>query len=451
MLTTSSSSETQRANPPARAAWRCAGRDSEASLGIYTKSASLPCLYDFRAAKLERFGLQSVVRDLLPVSRTAGCLRFRRATKEGGTANVEVWRHAEFQTAHYQGLQVCGSVWQCPVCSAKISERRRIELAAAIAMHKAKGGEVLLLTLTNKHDRRDDLKALLDGQARALKRFMRGTKAAKAWFDRLGSIGTIRAMEVTHGDANGWHPHYHVLVFVQAKLDLAEVVQQGAKLWQDCCRLAGLAIPSIERGLTLQGGDYAAKYVGKWGLEQEMTKGHQKKARAGGATPFDLLRRVLADRKDLRSGSLFREFAQVFKGRRQLVWSKGLKAMFAIEEQTDEALSEGQTEGAELWARLSIIEWRQILRFEKQGAFKIRGQILDMASQNDRFTFELLRDALKVKVSRWPIPSRGSFVKVAPVSHASFMNTPLSALVPRRDALGLGCGVAVPPAIHTDQ
>jgi hypothetical protein len=78
-------------------------------------------------------------------------------------------------------------------------------------MHKAKGGEVLLLTLTNKHDRRDDLGALLDGQARALKRFMRGTKAAKAWFDRLGSIGTIRAMEVTHGDANGWHPHYHVL------------------------------------------------------------------------------------------------------------------------------------------------------------------------------------------------------------------------------------------------
>ena len=372
------------------------------SLGIYAKSPSLlPTEYDPAQARLERFSLQSVVRHVLPQGRTAKCLRVRRKGVGGQEAAISIWRSVEFQSAHYKGLQTCGSVWSCPVCSAKISERRRIELGAAIAMHKAQGGEVLLLTLTNRHDRRDDLGELINGQAEALRRFMRGTKAAKGWFDELESIGTIRAMEVTHGDANGWHPHYHILVFVKKQADLTYMARTGAAIWANCCRLAGLKEPSIERGLTLQGGDYAARYVGKWGLEQEMTKGHQKKARPGGATPFDLLRRLLVNKRDDRSGALFAEFARVFKGRRQLVWSKGLKALFAIEETSDELLAEGAVEGSELFARISLIQWRQILRFEAQGAHKIRGQLLEMAGRNDRFGFDALIEACEVRPVRW--------------------------------------------------
>lgn len=377
-----------------------------APLGIYAKSPALLGASDYSPAlaRLERFSLQSAARYCLPKSRTAKCLRLRRRTVEGEYAGVSVWRHAEFQSAHYKGLQTCGSVWACPVCSAKISERRRIELAAAITIHKAAGGEVLLMTLTNRHDRRDDLGELIHGQAEALRRFMRGgLKASSRWFDSMGCIGTVRAMEVTHGDANGWHPHYHVLLFVRAGLDLANFASEGSKHWAKCCVNAGLKEPSIDRGLTLQGGDYAARYVGKWGLEQEMTKGHQKKARPGGATPFDLLRRVLADPKDKRAAALFIEFVQCFKGRRQLVWSKGLKARFAIEESTDEQLADGVVEGSELFARISLIQWRQILRFEKQGALMVRGQILELAGRNDRFGFDLLISSLVVRPERFPL------------------------------------------------
>ena len=399
-----------RPGPPLPAQAHCpagaspVGEGVSGPLGIYAKSPSLlGAEYDPALARLERFSLQSVVRAVLPGSRTAKCLRVRRRTAEGDEASISVWRSVEFQSAHYKGLQTCASVWACPVCSAKISERRRIELAAAIAMHKAAGGDVLLLTLTNRHDRRDDLGELIQGQAEALRRFMRGTKAAKGWFDDLGSIGTIRAMEVTHGDANGWHPHYHLLVFVKSKVDLTYMARAGAAIWAKCCTLAGLKEPSIERGLTLQGGDYAARYVGKWGLEQEMTKGHQKKARPGGATPFDLLRRVLASRNDARSSALFSEFARVFKGRRQLVWSKGLKARFAIEEAGDEQLADGVVEGSELFARINLVQWRQILRAEKAGAHKIRGQILEIAGRNDRVGFELLMNGLAVRPGRFPL------------------------------------------------
>ena len=41
--------------------------------------------------------------------------------------------------AFYQGLMSCGGIWTCPVCAAKISERRRQELKQAIEAAQALG------------------------------------------------------------------------------------------------------------------------------------------------------------------------------------------------------------------------------------------------------------------------------------------------------------------------
>ena len=114
-------------------------------------------------ARFERFALQSAVRKLLPKSRTAKCLRLRQRGQE-----IQVLQSNEYKTCSYKGLQTCGSVWACPVCAAKISERRRVELKTAIALHQAKGGQVLLATYTNPHHLGDDLGEVLAGQARAL-------------------------------------------------------------------------------------------------------------------------------------------------------------------------------------------------------------------------------------------------------------------------------------------
>jgi hypothetical protein len=376
---------------------------------------------------MERFALQSVVRDILPNSITAHCLRYRRGSRTGEIGAVSVWRVAESRTAHYKGLQTCASVWACPVCSSKISEKRRAELQLAITSHKAAGGEVYLLTLTNRHARRDNLGELLSGQAKALGYFMRGSKSSKKWFDSLGSIGTVRAWEVTHQDANGWHPHFHILVFGKAGLELGQLQHDGFTLWANCCRLAKLEQPSEAHGLSLQDGEYAAKYVGKWGLDYEMTKGHQKKAKTGGATPFDLLRRVLADSRDAKSRALFAEFALTFKGRRQLVWSKGLKARFAVDETSDEELAEGATAGSEFFAQIGVIAWRAVVACDMGAGGSIRGQLLEHAGAGDRLRFDLLLEGVKARyLARFrpgAISSRGSFVKVQP--HRTFMNTPL--------------------------
>ena len=191
----------------------------------------------------------------------------------------------------------------------------------------------------------------------------------------MESIGQIRALEVTHGrlspQNNGWHPHYHVLLFVGAAVDLArsDVFRWSDwestlfARWSNACTLAGLGAPSRAHGLKLDDGSHAAKYVSKWGLEDEMTKGHTKKA-THGETPFDFLRAYLADKTDKRAAALFVEFAQTFEGKRQLNWSKGLKKRYAVTDKSDEAISAEHDQLARLLGSITLEQWRDVLAVE---------------------------------------------------------------------------------------
>ena len=324
--------------------------------------------------RVERFALQSVARDILPDSRTAKCLRIRAHDKD-----VQVWKSKNHKTASYGGLQTCGSVWVCPVCGAKVVERRRGEIQQAMAMHRACGGEVHLLTLTVPHTRFDALEGLLERQGKALQGFLRDRKV-KEVFKEMGYIGQIRGYETTHGRKgtnNGWHPHFHFLQFVMVKGDAAQLMDWKTRLylrWDAYCQKAGLGSPSFQHGIDLRDGSFANNYVAKWGLEDEMTKGHIKKGKAGGETPFDLLRAVLADKEDKQAAALFAEFAKAFKGKRQLSWSNGLKAKFNLVEKNDEELAAELEDNAELLGLISPDEWRDVLKV------KARATVLELAA-----------------------------------------------------------------------
>lgn len=317
------------------------------------------------ASRVQRFALQSAVRAIIPKSRTAKCLRIRT-----GRTDVQVWKSKQHQTTSFGGLQTCGSVWTCPVCAAKIAERRRVELLEAMDMHKAQGGAVSLLTLTTPHQRGDDLAALLEQQGKALQGFLRD-RQVKGVFTEMGYIGQVRALEVTHGRKseknNGWHPHFHILQFHQVAGREADRKDWTARLylrWVAYCQKAGLGVPSFKHGIKLDDGTKASQYVTKWGLEDEMTKGHTKKAKTGGETPFDLLRSFLADGSDGQAAALFREFSECFRGKRQLSWSNGLKARFYVDDKTDEQLSEELEDNAVLLGQISIDQWRDVLRVD---------------------------------------------------------------------------------------
>ena len=294
-------------------------------LGIYTKTDATPA-----ALRLKRFALQNQAAKLLPKERVKNCLRYRIAL----STKVDIMYNPERQKAHYSNLQRCASVWNCPVCAAQISEVRKVEVKTAIDGYRESGGSVSLLTLTVPHYTSSHLKTLLDRLRIATRRFFNGTRTSKAFWTASSKEHHIKALEVTHG-LNGWHPHYHVLLFSRTPMtddDQALMLE----LWQDACRIAGLPRPN-HHGVDLRNGEYADQYVSKWGLEHELTKAHLKKGSTS-YTPWDLLTYSMIDFKTtppLDFGKLFQEFALSFKGSRQLVWSRGLKALFGIGEKTD--------------------------------------------------------------------------------------------------------------------
>jgi len=324
-----------------------------------------------QTARAERFALLSVARSILGKEhRTSKCMH-SRAPKQ----DVKIWKDKEHGKAFFSGIRTCGAVWPCPVCAAKISERRRVELVDALTQAKAIGLHVKLLTLTIPHGLGDDLNVILAGLLKAWRKTVDGRIGANLR-DLLGLRGYIRAFEVTYGQ-NGFHPHFHVLLFLDREWSNSSVKNAFCPVWQNACRLAGLPIPSDLHGCHVDDGSYAAKYASKWGLESEMTKGHSKKGKNGGMSPFDFLRAVFAqDEESPRFAGLYLVFEKAFKGKRQLYWSNGLRKLLELApEATDEELAATQEESATVLACLSLDQWRAIAHAKAQS------HVLDVAEE----------------------------------------------------------------------
>jgi hypothetical protein len=281
------------------------------------------------------------------------------------TQKVQVLKSVEHKKAHYKGLQVCASVWACPVCAAKITERRRAELVGAVATARAMGLAVYLLTLTVPHGLGDDLSSMLDKMMLAWRKTS-STRAGARIREIIGLKGTVRALEVTHG-VNGFHPHFHALLFLNPEFTPEFVQQAFTGLWINACVKSGLPAPLIKYGVRVDNGDYAARYASKWGIESEITKGHLKKGKENGITPWDMLRAQL-QLQCQRSRSLFIAYAEAFKGRRQLYWSNGLKSLLSVSDTSDDDIANADLDDSFVLAELTDEQWRAVLRTNSEAA-----------------------------------------------------------------------------------
>lgn len=320
------------------------------------------------------FFLQAAARDCLRHERVSFCTRLILPHK----SKVDVMKHVEeSQSVHFRNLAVCASVWHCPLCSQRISEYRREELSRAV---QASGYNVALLTYTLRHRKNTSLKVVLDKIQDAYRR----TKSGRAYQrikDKLGIVGSIKALEVTYGE-HGWHPHIHELLIMDARdaASIAAIDEEVRKLWLDRVKKVG-GYASKKHGFKVSDhqaniDEYVTKY-GRlperltdgegnqtWSLEHELTKAASKRAKSEhGFTPFALLE-MYASSGDEMARDLFQEYAMEFKGRQQLQWSRGLKKLLGVDEIADEIAAEAHehAEGYELLASIDLLTWREILR-----------------------------------------------------------------------------------------
>lgn len=329
--------------------------------------------------RLRKWGRHAVYREIIGTKAAGFCHRaMAPIIVPGGELMrrnfVDIYKSSQGNFG-YGGLITCGSVWICPVCASKIAEHRRIDLKQALdtVPEVFRHGKVYHLTLTAPHHMGESLQSLLDKMAHA-RRLMLNRKPWKRFELEAGLRGSIRALEVTHGHANGWHVHFHVLLICDvpsgSEIGLDEMKGEVFQQWRPACLTAKLEAPSGKHGVDLASGESASDYIAKWGVDHELTKGHIKKGVDGNLSPFDFLDKVIEG--DERYKVLFREFDKAFKGRKQLLWSRGLRDLLCIEpEKTDEDIADSQDPDSELFAQITAYKWRVILQKEK------RGQVLE--------------------------------------------------------------------------
>lgn len=362
---------------------------------VKSVGGSLALVHDPDQAKRDRYLLQNVAASFLrPFENPKGNVwRVTKCARTPISSDVVVLKAPDAEYSYYGNLFTCGSVWTCPVCASKITERRKDQLNSILDLHADAGGFMLMVTLTFRHSKFDNLSKMLgkgdqkSGFRRALQTF-RNSRSYKSLLRSIGYVGLIRALEVTYSSNNGWHPHTHELFLLDGSVDAKTVIDLFSsksifRAWLSACRKAGLGLPNERYGINVvfavNPSDYLQKfgYDQKWSVSSELTKQHLKSGRISSVTPFDFLR--LSDTDFIRYRTLFSEYASAFYGASQLFFSRGLLNIFGVSSISDEELALDDFDNSRIVIRISKADWSKILRLP----FDLRFDILRNADLGD--------------------------------------------------------------------
>lgn len=325
-------------------------------LGILTRLSSPEQVEAYQSYRQERYRLQEIASGVLGDRRLAGCCRSVISLQQ----QVDILRNAESGKCRYNGLMLCGSVWVCPVCAARITLQRKQELLTA----DLSGYHTGLLTFTISHGQHDTLTSLL-ADLSSMRNKLKSGKAWKQFRDNNAFTGAITTTEVTYG-GNGWHVHYHLLMIFSALPNFEQLETHFYDRWASLAGKHG-RYTSEAHGVDFRECE-KLDYLTKWSTHSELVYGDRKDARQDNISIWEMLRRI--GEGDRQHEKHFREYARCFKGKKQLVWGRGLKQLLSVGETdlADEAV-------IELLMSLSREDWQLILKHGK------RAKILELAEE----------------------------------------------------------------------
>lgn len=274
------------------------------------------------------------------------------------------------------GVRQCGNVHTCPVCSSRVGSVRAEEIRQGLTAALEAGYHVTAVVPTVRHARTDDLKTLLQ-QLKAGWRNVFSGRAGQNLRQRLGVVGSIRADEVTYGNATGWHPHMHIVLITRDPLDDDDGRALYERFAAGVARAGGeTTLGAWSGGLQKVSSGGLADYLCKletlkdpeaWTIAEEVALANRKRAgrRLGDRerwSPWQLLQEF-AETGDMLFGDLFRKYADAFAGTRRVQWSPGLKKELGVNEVTDEEAAQDEaTDGeAEIIGTMTAQEWREVV------------------------------------------------------------------------------------------
>jgi hypothetical protein len=257
-----------------------------------------------------------------------------------------------------------------------------------------------MLTLTLRHKAGRQLGELHENMNRAYRKLRQGRRWQLAEA-RYGIAGSIGAREHTVG-GNGWHPHLHVLLFVEHDLydKLADMEQWIAQRWASVLGKLGESA-DLEHGTDIRpadkkAGEYIAKITASWGAAGELAGASSKMARRGNRTPAQLLGDF--GRGDQAAGELYREYVAATYDTRWLFWSPGLRDLLGMgAEATDDEVAAEAEPGGVVLAVLTHEQWAWVR------ARQLRGQLIAEACAGDSGRLWLWLYCKGLELDKWQL------------------------------------------------
>lgn len=277
--------------------------------------------------KYESAELQNIVREILPDSRVAACLRHRL-----GDSSVVVSTTNRGST-RLGGLMVCDAGHICPICHARKMTKEQQIVSHLVHDHYQAAGVLVDAVLTVPHRLNEPLATVLDRLDSTWKS-LRSSPIWKGLTRELGIVGCVRRLEVTLGH-HGWHPHLHVSFL--CKLDLAQEIKGCSwrtalddafsivsTHWRQAGKKTGLAISEEAQAAVAIIGHVDAQKAISYNTKN---MGYCKKPNS--LTPTDLLRIVaqVTDGAIVHAAKrLYAEYATAVKGKHTLTFIGSAKA-----------------------------------------------------------------------------------------------------------------------------
>jgi hypothetical protein len=199
--------------------------------------------------------------------------------------------------------------------------------------------------MTMSHSRRESAEQVLEDLCTAWDAVSRSKRWAR-FKEQIGLVGYIRTLEVTHSMANGWHPHYHVVLLTDRPIgldpddpiELLDATEELTELWAVQVAKRGR---SVHRGIgvdlvPVREASGLGAYVSKIALES--TRGDLKRGRGGSRSPWELA--LDGAEGDRQAVELWREYVTAITHRRWISTSRGLWARFGLAVKTDQEIAE---------------------------------------------------------------------------------------------------------------
>lgn len=353
----------------------------------------------------EEFQALDVVRKISTRDGTKLCGLCTRPGEK--VVTLERSEHSDGNRARLAGAIWCGA-WTCPYCQGRHRFKRSIDVAQTLrgALAAKPGRRAWLVTFTLQHKKKDALADLLAAMDKGWTSVMRG-RAGQADRD-AGVVGTIRALELTVG-ANGWHPHYHVIVIADgwSTIKAEEVFNGWEERWLS--KVPGLEKLAVDFREIEGNADAVAKYItGSEALQidqvegaaMELTRTDWKKARGENMSLREVYA-ALVETKKLRDTDKdaaamyrllvqrFREFERATKGRRWVVVAQSLKEWRPDADQLATLITEAVADAEEKldWKPLTTLTRAELRAIGRCGRL---AKLLALAADGDTLAIAVL-------------------------------------------------------------